>query len=359
VADPRVQAYARLLVERSIDVQPGMQVLIRTTPLARPLLEEVTRAIGRREAFPLIRLAFDFWPTDVTWAAEVPLEVLERLPDIDAYALANMDARITIDAPENTRYDADLAPERHTALSKRTQPYMHRIMAEEIPWVSCQYPTNALAQDAGMSLREFEDFLYGACLLDWDAEGRRMRRLADRFAAGEEVRITAAGTDLRLSIAGREPDVDDGRANVPGGEFAFAPVEDSADGTITFAEFPAIWAGREVADARLRFECGTVIDAQAAAGEEMLLAALETDDGARRVGELGIGCNPGITRYMKNTLFDEKIDGTIHLALGASYESMGGSNKSAIHWDLVKDLRDGGRLYVDGELVQESGRWLI
>jgi aminopeptidase len=359
MADPRVEAYARLLVERSIDVQPGMQVLIRTTPLARPLLEEVSRGIARRQGFPLIRIAFDFWPTDLAWAVEAPLELVEQMPDIDGYALANMDARITIDAPENTREDSDLAPERAAALSKRTQPYMHRIMNEEIPWVSCQYPTNALAQEAGMSFSAFEDFLYGACLLDWDREAEQMRRLAARFDPAEEVRIVAAGTDLRLSIAGREADVDDGRANVPGGEFAFAPVEDSAEGTIEFGEFPAIWRGRELTGVRFRFEGGRVVDASAQTGEEILVSTLDTDEGARRIGELGIGCNPGITRYMKNTLFDEKIDGTIHLALGASYEFMGGKNKSAIHWDLVKDLRDGGQLLVDGELVQENGRWLI
>jgi aminopeptidase len=210
-----------------------------------------------------------------------------------------------------------------------------------------------------MTLAEFEDFLYGACLRDWDAEGRRMRAYAERFDGAQEVRIVAAGTDLRLSLEGRRGDVDDGRANVPGGEFAFAPVEDSAEGTIEFGEYPAVWGGREIGGARLRFEGGRVVDAGATSGEDILTSTLDTDDGARRIGELGIGCNPGITRYMKNTLFDEKIDGTVHIALGASYTFMGGKNKSAIHWDIVKDLRQDGRIYVDGELVQENGRWLV
>jgi aminopeptidase len=336
-----------------------MQVLIRTTPLARPLLEEIVRLIARRRAFPLVRLAFTLWPTDLVWAAEARADVVEQMPDIDGYALAHMDARISIDAPENTREDSELGPEKMAAMAKRTEPYAARIMADEIPWVSCQFPTNALAQEAGMTLAQFEDFLYGACLLDWDAEGRRMRAYADRFEDAEEVRIVGAGTDLRLSLKGRPADVDDGRANVPGGEFAFAPLEDSAEGTIEFREYPAIRGGREIVGARLHFEGGRVVDASATSGEDILLATLDTDEGARRVGELGIGCNPGITRYMKNTLFDEKIDGTVHVALGASYTFMGGTNKSAIHWDIVKDLRPGGRIYVDGELVQENGRWLI
>lgn len=236
--DERIDAYARLLVRRSIDVQPGMQVLIRTTPLARPLLEEIVRLIAHRRAFPLVRLAFTLWPTDLVWAAEAPADVVAQMPDIDGYALDHMDARISIDAPENTREASELGSEKVAAMAKRTEPYAARIMADEIPWVSCQFPTNALAQEAGMTLPQFEDFLYGACLLDWDAEGRRMRAYAERFEDVDEVRIVAEGTDLRLSLEGRPADVDDGRANVPGGEFAFAPIEDSAEGRSSSANTP-------------------------------------------------------------------------------------------------------------------------
>jgi aminopeptidase len=196
-------------------------------------------------------------------------------------------------------------------------------------------------------------------LRDWDAEEARMRRYADAFDAADEVRLVGDRTDLRLSLAGRTAKVDAGGSNIPGGEFFFSPVEDSAQGEITFSEFPAVSSGRELRNIRLRFEKGVVVDAAADSEQEYLLTLLDRDEGARRIGELGIGCNPGITRYMKNTLFDEKIDGTVHLALGASYESMGGKNTSAIHWDLVKDLHDGGQLFVDDELVQENGRWLI
>jgi aminopeptidase len=359
VRDPRLEEYARLIVERSLGVQPGWQVLIRTTPLARPLYEAVTRAIGRRGAHVIQRIGFTLWPTDIPWALEAPDELLRELPDIERYASDHMDARVTIDAPENTREWAELPPGRMRLRAQASSYFLRRTLTDEIPWCSCQFPTHALAQDAGMPLREFEEFLYGACLVDWDELGARMRRYADRFDAASEVRIVGAETDLTLGLEGRRGEVDAVGANIPGGEFFYAPVEDSAEGTIAFVEFPADASGTDVVGARLRFEGGKVVDAAAESGEEALLAVVDTDEGSRRIGELGIGCNPGITRYMRNTLFDEKMDGTVHIALGASYTKVGGRNESATHWDIVKDLRTGGRLYCDGDLVQEDGRWLI
>ena len=211
-----------------------------------------------------------------------------------------------------------------------------------------------------MSLAAFTDFLYGACLLDWDAARERMKRYAERFEAADEVRIVTDDTDVRLSIAGRPMEVDAGGANMPGGEFFTSPVEDSAEGEIVFGEFPAVYSGREVRGIRLRFEGGKVVDASAEANEEFLLEQLGLDEGARFLGELGIGCNPGITRHMKNTLFDEKIDGTVHLALGNGLPDVGGTNVSQLHWDIVKEMRnEGTRIELDGKTVQESGRWLI
>jgi aminopeptidase len=232
-------------------------------------------------------------------------------------------------------------------------------MAMEVPWTICEYPVQATAQEAGMTLGEFERFVFGAVLLDWDAEAAKMRRIADAIEGTSEVRIVAEGTDLKLSIAGRAAAVDDGHVNMPGGEVFFAPVEDSAEGVVTFSEFPAVRFGHEVNGARLVFEGGRVVEASAVRGEGFLLEMLDLDEGARGLGEFGIGCNPGIQRYTRNLAFDEKIDGTIHLALGGSYTFIGGKNVSAIHWDIVKDLRFGGRLYADGRLLQEQGRWLI
>jgi aminopeptidase len=288
-----------------------------------------------------------------------PKELLKTVPSIDLHALENADALISIDAPENTRERSALSPERLRLRQAALRPALERVFTGDLKWVGCQYPTPALAQDAGMSSRAFEDFLYGACLLDWDAERERMSRYAERFDATDEVRIVGAETDLTLSLAGRTGEVDAGGGNMPGGEFFFSPVEDSAEGTISFLEFPAPYAGREVAGIRLRFEGGRVVDASAASEEAFLIEQLDQDEGARRVGELGIGCNPGITRFMKNTAFDEKIDGTVHIALGNGLPEVGGTNQSEIHWDIVKDLRPGGQILLDGEVVQENGAWRI
>ena len=239
-------------------------------------------------------------------------------------------------SPENTRDAADISAERMAALQGAYRPVLERVFRHEVAWVGCQFPTPALAQEAGMPTGEFADFLYGACLRDWDAERQRMQRYADRFDAAEEVRIVGTDTDIRLSIAGRSMKVDAAGANMPGGEFFGCPVEDSAEGVIAFSEFPAVYAGREMNGIRLRFEGGRVVGASADTNEAFLVETLDSDDGARRLGELGIGCNPGITRYMRNTLFDEKIDGTVHLALGNGMPDLGGKNESRIHWDIVR-----------------------
>jgi aminopeptidase len=359
LTDPRAKEYARVIVEHSLDVQPGWQVLIRTTPFSRPLLEEVMRLIARRGAHVIQRMGFTLYPIDYVWAREAPEELVAELPSIERYACDHMDARITIDAPENVREGSDIKGSRREALRRGAKPFYRRTMADEIPWVGCQYPTPALAQEAGMTLRQFSEFLYGACLLDWNAERERMRRLADRFDAAREVRIVGTGTDLTLSLEGRSADVDAGEANLPGGEFYFGPVEDSAEGVVTFSEFALEYSDQLVAGARLRFERGLVVDASADSGEQFLLETLDTDEGARRIGEFGVGCNEKVDRYTQNVGFDEKIAGTIHLALGASYPETGGTNESLIHWDMVKDLRSGGRIECDGEVVQENGNWLI
>jgi aminopeptidase len=185
-----------------------------------------------------------------------------------------------------------------------------------------------------------------------------MTRIKELFDAADEVRILGERTDLTIGLAGRAGKVDAAGANIPGGEVFYSPVEDSAEGEIVFCEFPAVYAGRELTSIRLRFEGGRIVDAGADSNEAFLLEVLDTDEGSRKLGELGIGCNPGITQYMKNTLFDEKINGTIHLAIGRAYPEIGGQNVSAIHWDIVKDVREGGRIELDGRTVQENGRWI-
>ncbi len=354
--DLRIDAYARLLVERCVAVQPGWEVLIRATTLARPLIEAVIEETARRGANPLLQLAFE--TIGGPFARTAPIEVLREAAPLQRRIWEECDAIITISAPENTREGSDLSEERRQALEERSRPVRRRTMAMDVPWVICEYPVHATAQDAGMTLQEMEDFVFGAVLLDWDAEAERMQRIAEVFDGASEVRIVGDGTDLTLSVAGRRGIVDDGHVNMPGGEVFYSPVEDSAEGVITFSEFPAVRFGREVYGARLEFEQGRVVKAMARSGEDFLVETLDTDEGSRRLGELGIGCNPAIQRFTRSVGFDEKIGGTIHLAVGSSYTSNGGKNVSAVHWDIVKDLRRGGKLYADGRLVQENGVWL-
>jgi len=359
--DERYTQYADLLLDTCVAVQPGWEVLIVGPPHSRPLLEEIGAGLGRRGAYAVYQLAYGniIGAADRSWVREASLELVGKPSRLQAYLFENCDAIVAVDAPENTRDGSSIDSEKVNAGRAAYLPAMQRLISHEVPWVGCQYPTPALAQDAGMATDEFADFLFGAVLLDWKAEKERMQRYADRFDASEEVRIVGDGTDLRIGIAGRNMEVDAGGANMPGGEFFCCPLEDSAEGEILFGEFPAVYAGRELTGVRLKFQGGRVAKATAIVHEEFLNQTLDSDEGARRLGELGIGCNPGITRYMKNTLFDEKIDGTIHLALGFGFPNLGGKNESSVHWDIVKDLRNGGRIELDGEVVQENGAWTI
>ena len=356
--DPRDEQYARLLIETCIDVQPGWQVLVSSGVLGRPLFDEVCRAVAERGAYVLPRVVFhSAGGPPLMWVNAASEELLSKPAPIEEHVLLNVDAVVAIVAPENTRDAIDVEPRRMQLLQMGSRKIQERLIGGDVPWVGCQYPTPALAQEAGMSLEGFAEFLYGSVLLDWDAERQRMQKIKELFDNAEEVRIVGEQTDLRIGLAGRAGKIDAAGANIPGGEVFYSPVEDTAEGEIVFSEFPAVYAGRELTGIHFRFEQGRVVDAGAGSNEEFLLEVLDTDEGARRLGELGIGCNPGITRYMKNTLFDEKINGTVHVALGHGFPDLDGTNESAIHWDIVKDVRQGGRIELDGTVVQENGRW--
>ena len=265
MTDPRIAQYATLLVDTCVGVQRGWQVFLISTPVARPLVEEIARQVGQRGAYLYQRLDFTgaLGAGSAAWVESVPMEVLEELPSIERYAIENVDAVIAVSAPENTREAAAIPLERMMAANKAYRPVMERIVKGNLSWVGCQFPCSALAQDAGMSLSQFEDFLYGACLIDWDAERARMQRVKERLDASNEVRIVADGTDLTLSLEGRQGKIDAGGANIPGGEVFYSPVEDSAQGSVAFSEFPALYEGRELRGIRLRFENGRVVDASA------------------------------------------------------------------------------------------------
>ena len=352
VLDARVTAYARLLVERCIDPQPGWQVLVATTTEARPVAQELSRLLAERGAYALTRIAFGgAFPTDLDWIAAAPADLAATLPPLERHVLEQVDGTIFVLAPERDSPRLDDGGAR--AFRAHVSAYRDRGRSGEIPSVRCDFPCAAYAERAGLTLAEFEDVFYEACLRDWDEEGRRMEPVCERLDAAREVRIVGEGTDLRLSLEGRSALVDDGHLNVPGGEVFTSPVEDSLEGEILF-DVPSHSTDGLVEAIRLRFEQGEVVEASAATGEPALLRALGTDAGARYVGEFGIGCNAGITRPMRNVLFDEKMSGTIHLALGAGFPQLGGRNESTLHWDLIKDLRRGGELQLDGEVVQRD-----
>jgi aminopeptidase len=356
MADPRVEVYAELLVDRCIDPASGWQVLVAATTEARPLAQELSRRLARRGAYALPRISFGAaFPLDLDWIEAAPPELAATLAPLEQQVVDRVDASIFVLAPEDTRGTARLDQGAYRAFQTHVTALRARGRAGETPSVRCDFPCPAFADQAGLSLAEYEDVFYDACLRDWDEEAKRMRPVLERFDRADEVRIVGQDTDLTLRLRGRRGAIDDGHLNVPGGEVFYCPMEDSAQGEIAF-DLPS---GRAVEGVRLVFEAGGVVQATAERGEDQLEKALATDEGARRVGELGLGCNEGITRHLRNVLFDEKMAGTIHVALGAAIPLIGGRNESALHWDLVKDMRPGGRIYLDGELVQENGRWLF
>jgi aminopeptidase len=337
--------YARLLVDYSLGVRPGWQIVVATTVEAEPLARQLSRLIGERGAYALPRITFGArWPVDADWLAAAP--ELGVAP-LEQQVYDRMDALIVVTAPR-VGEEAPAAATRRAVSALRA-----RGRAGEIPHVRCDYPTEYFAAQAGLPLAEYQELFYAACLRDWEAEGRAMEPVRAALDTASELRIEADGTALALSLEGRRAEVDDGHANVPGGEVFCCPVEESVEGDVLLDS-----PDGEVTGIRLRFRGGEVVEATAATGEERLLEALGTDAGARRLGELGFGCNEGIRRPTRNVLFDEKIAGTIHLALGAGFPSLGGRNESDLHWDLIRDMRAGGRVLADGRLVYENGRWL-
>jgi aminopeptidase len=278
------------------------------------------------------------------------------------------DVRIVIEATTNTKALTSIDPARQ-ALVERSRSelrdrYLERTMSGELRWVLSAYPTNAAAQDAEMSLSEYQDFIYGAAFLDdgdpvarWRAFAEQLRERAELLTGKQELRIVAEGTNLTMAVGDRKWIAADGHENFPDGEVFTAPLETSAEGEIRFT-FPAVFRGRQVDDVRLRFREGEVVEATAAHGQDFLEEMIGVDEGARRIGELAFGLNDAVDVFTRNILFDEKIGGTMHLALGSAYPECGGTNRSALHWDMICDLRSGGEVYADGELVYRDGRFL-
>ncbi len=355
LSDPRVERLAEILVHHSTKLQAGELVAIMGPAEAKPLMLSCYRLALEAGAHP--RMSVTFEETEVLFLRNASEEQLSHLDPVRKFEADTIDAAIRIRAASNTRALTSSDTSKIGTVMTASRPVMNQII-ENVRWVLCDYPTDAFAQEAEMALDEYADFLFGATNIDWSAMEAELTRIKARLEGGSEIRIVAPETDLTLRVEGRIWEPAAGTHNMPDGEIFTAPIEDATEGHIRY-EFPAIYQGREVQGIRLDFAGGKIVAATADKGQEFLTDILDTDPGARRLGEIGIGTNFGIQRHTKNILFDEKMGGTVHLAIGRAYEFTGGRNESAVHWDMIKDLRQDGALYLDGELIQQDGRFLI
>jgi len=365
--DQRADALAQILVRYSTHVKEGDVCVLQGQSTAEPLLQSVYEEVLRAGGLPIMQVS-----TEGAAAAFYDLASnaqLDWIPPTATWAAENADVRIAVMADSNSRELSGTDPKKQARAQKARKPLMETSMKRaaegEYRWALTLFPTNAYASEAGMSLAAYEDFYYAACLATdeepvtaWQRQSDEVNRLAEWSQGKEEVHITGPGTDVKLNVAGRTFIPCTGEHNMPDGEFFTGPVEDATEGEVAFS-FPASYGGREVSGVKFRFEGGRVVDASAERGEEFLIEMLDTDEGARRLGELGIGTNYGIATGTKEILLDEKIGGTIHMAVGMSYPESGGKNDSAIHWDMVCDLREGGSITVDGEELQRDGKFVV
>jgi aminopeptidase len=365
--DPRLEKLAGVLVTYSVGVKGGDLVRISGAAVAEPLILALYREVLAAGGHPVVRMVPDA-------CQEILLNdgsdrQLEFTDPLALHETETIDCAIGIWANENTKALTNVDPARQAQASKARRPiletFLKRAADDALRWTGTQFPTQASAQDAEMSLAEYEEFVFGAGLLDrddpaaaWRAIEDRQQRVCDYLEKARQMHFTTPqGTDLMLGIEGRHWKNCCGHENFPDGEVFTGPIETATHGVVCYS-FPAVHGGREVHDIRLEFQDGRVVDATASKGEAFLHQMLDQDAGARVLGELAIGTNYSIRRYTKNTLFDEKIGGTFHAALGAAYPESGGTNQSALHWDMVCDLREGGRIEVDGRLISENGRFL-
>lgn len=363
---PFDDAYARVIVEHSLDVRPGQRVLIEGAEGCVPLARAIAERVQRAGAVPIVRIVpDDLAELRATLASD---HALGEPDPLGVILNRRVDARVALVAEANLRALGHLPAER-AALAGRSRartssPLLERAARGEARWVVAQVPLASYAEAAGLSLDEYRALLTRALRLDeadpiaaWRRVGERQASLVELLERTDELRLVAPGTDLRMRVGGRRWLSSYGLRNLPDGEVFTGPHEDSAEGVITFG-LPTSYAGRRVEGARLRFEAGLCVEARAVTGDDVLQAALAVDAGARRLGEVALGLNRGIDHPTCDILLSEKIGGTAHLALGRSYPETGGSNVSDIHWDLVCDLREGGEVYADGRLIQRDGRFL-
>ena len=365
--DPRVANLAKILVGYSTAVKEGDTVAIDGESPAEPLLAAIYEEVLLAGGHPILQMSIE--GQEALYYKNASDRQLDWISPTSRWTAENADVRISVGASTNPRELSAIPPERQQRRSQATGDLMAKVMersaAGTYRWCYTLFPTAAYAAEAEMSRIDYEDFYFSACLAvdgdplsNWKHASEETRRLTEWINGREEVHVTAPGTDIKLGIAERTFVGSVGRHNMPDGEFFTGPIEDSIEGEVTF-HLPAVLRGREVAGVRLRFEAGKVVDASAERGEDYLIKLLDTDDGSRRLGELGIGTNYEIDRGTREVLLDEKIGGTVHMALGRSYPETGGVNESAVHEDMVCDLRQGGKITVDGEDLQVDGKFVV
>ena len=362
--------WAETLVQYSLYLQPGEQVLIRVDEAAIPLAKEVYRAVLRAGAHPHIQVNID--GVDEIFLTAASDSQLDWVSPIKQFEYETIDALCAIVAPANTSALAGVEPEKQTRAQKAGSAVRKSLFARSAEgrakWSLTLYPTQAAAQNAKMSLASYEEFLLKAMLLDrddpaaaWKEFSAQQQRYVDYLNTVETLRFVATDTNITMRVGGRRWVNSDGHKNFPSGEIFTGPHEDSVNGVVRYT-FPTAHLGHEVDDVRLTFEKGRVVKAEASRGLDFLETMLDSDAGARVLGEAAIGNNYGVQQYTRNTLYDEKIGGTFHLALGNAYPETGATNVSAVHWDMVCDMRPtagGGAIYADGVLIHENGQWVI
>lgn len=367
MSDPRVEKLADVLVNYSIAVRPGDKVYINGTTHAAPLLKAVYVKTLQAGGYPL--MVINLPGVDELLFRYASDEQLQHVPPPNKLIMETYDAYLSIGGAENTKSLSSVDPSK-MVLRNRSQrdimkTFLQRSAIGQLRWSATLYPTNAYAQDAEMSLCDYEDFVFGACLPDrddpvghWKRFSTWQDKIVNWFKGKKQVRVIGPETELTMSVVGRSFINCDGHENMPDGEIFTGPVEDSLSGQVYFS-YPAIQQGHEVTGVRLWFEAGKVVKATADKNEAYLLKTLDTDGGARYVGEFAIGTNEGIQRFTRQILFDEKIGGSFHLALGAGYPETGSRNQSVIHWDMICDLRNGGEIWVDELLLYKDGKFVL
>ena len=355
--DPRWQQVADVLVGYSTAVQRRERVMIAMVEIESfPLAQAVYQACVKAGAFPQIQFLSEKLRHALLTYGDA--EQARWLPELEAYGMEWADVYIGLRGASEAGLMRDISPSA-LAANQAAQGEISTMRWEKTRWCLVRLPNAAMARSSGIDLAELEDMFFAACLMDYEAAAAAWRETAKKLSGSRTVRIVAGPeTDLAFSVAGRKWLVFDGRVNLPDGEIYTAPVNSSLNGRIHF-ELPGLFGGVAMQDIRLEWRDGALVQASARSNEDFLRRILETDAGASRLGEFAFGLNPHINRFCRDILYDEKIGGSIHLALGRAYPECGGENQSRIHWDLVKDLRTQGAVYVDGAPVMQGGKLLI